>query len=1133
MVNSHSGKPLKSSALDTSQHNSHHTARSSKSQKGATAQSFRSSSYRSGSVKSRSSSSKSRSSISILRMKMAEIAEQEVELQAKLENEKLEHELQQKRTEIEQAKIQAKITAEKRKKDIILQAINEEQEETNLSPVLLRPPTKPPLSVKSQVTSNPGLQSLVLSQNENSHEIISPQLTNAIVNSITSAMNLSRLPPPEPFVFYGNPLEYADWKIAFDTLIDQRNGTTVEKLHYLKRYVSGAAKEAVDGYFLLQSPEAYNKAKQTLQDRFGDSLLIADRFRDKIDQWPKITSKDGVGLRKFSDFLNQCQAALASVPELSILNDSRENRKMAAKLPDWLHNQWVRTATKARQKDKGKYPSFADFCSFIAEEAEIACNAMLAKNPADANDKTSAKRDRKITLKTNTIETTLSDNNKSIVINAAQQKTSFCKFYSEPRRHLTTECHDLAKQPHEKKQEFVKMNSLCFSCLEKTSATHRSKTCTNKATCSKCTKAHPTSLHIEYPTSYSPDMPSGSKSNQAFKDKKHNDSQVSKADPKHEANEEKHVSHNLETPSVVKAASMTIPVWVSSANEPNKEMLVYALLDSQSSSSFVTTSVANATNASKTETMLNLATMTSSSSTIKCQKVTGLRVRGQDSKRIIKLPPAYAKDEIPAIKEHIPTRKSVNAWPHLRRVVAEMGADHDVNTPLGLLIGYDCPLAFRSSENVIGNDTEPFAMKTELGWVVMGNLNSRNQMNDRSICHKVVSKEIMSPHNETRNMVNFLVKKDTYSNIETDTKTEILQVMSTDFTDTKVTETGLSVEDQQFIQIMKENTHRDSQGYVAMPLPLKSTPSSPNTLPSAKHRLNLLLEKLAKEARKEVKRYGLVSTCMSSRAVHLQLLNDMSTDSFINALQSFIAIRGSVRQIRCDQGTNFVGAMSELTKELQKQLPNQSMNTEFVSNPPHTFHTGGVWERQIHTVRSFLKGLFCRHGGRFDSATLRTILFEVMAIVNSQPLGLITDEQVPHTPNLLLTIKSDVVLPPPGQFPEPDVYSRKHWKQFQYIANEFWKRWRTDYLSTLQQRQKWNKPTKDIKVGGIVVVNDSDAVRNDWKLAKVVQCNKSRDGLVRSARVLIANPDYRKGTNKRQHLDRPVTKTVFLVENKL
>lgn len=63
-----------------------------------------------------------------------------------------------------------------------------------------------------------------------------------------------------------------------------------------------------------------------------------------------------------------------------------------------------------------------------------------------------------------------------------------------------------------------------------------------------------------------------------------------------------------------------------------------------------------------------------------------------------------------------------------------------------------------------------------------------------------------------------------------------------------------------------------------------------------------------KEARKELKKYGLILTCMCSRANHIEMLDDLTTDAFINALRGFIAIRGNVRQLRCDQGTNFVGA---------------------------------------------------------------------------------------------------------------------------------------------------------------------------------------------------------------------------------
>ena len=71
-----------------------------------------------------------------------------------------------------------------------------------------------------------------------------------------------------------------------------------------------------------------------------------------------------------------------------------------------------------------------------------------------------------------------------------------------------------------------------------------------------------------------------------------------------------------------------------------------------------------------------------------------------------------------------------------------------------------------------------------------------------------------------------------------------------------------------------------------------------------------------REGRKTLKRYGLTFTCLASRAVHLETLNTLETDSFINALRRFINRRGKVRELRSDQGTNFVGARNVLTDAL-------------------------------------------------------------------------------------------------------------------------------------------------------------------------------------------------------------------------
>ena len=109
------------------------------------------------------------------------------------------------------------------------------------------------------------------------------------------------------------------------------------------------------------------------------------------------------------------------------------------------------------------------------------------------------------------------------------------------------------------------------------------------------------------------------------------------------------------------------------------------------------------------------------------------------------------------------------------------------------------------------------------------------------------------------------------------------------------------------------------------------------------------------------------------------MLEDMSTDAFINGLRCFIAIRGAVRQIQCDQGTNFVGAKNEFKAAL-KELDIQRLSTflsqkqcDFVMNAPHSSHAGGVWDHQIKTVRSVLNATLSLSKERLNDASLRTL----------------------------------------------------------------------------------------------------------------------------------------------------------------
>ncbi|XP_051813869.1 uncharacterized protein LOC127536725 [Acanthochromis polyacanthus] len=305
------------------------------------------------------------------------------------------------------------------------------------------------------------------------------------------------------------------------------------------------------------------------------------------------------------------------------------------------------------------------------------------------------------------------------------------------------------------------------------------------------------------------------------------------------------------------------------------------------------------------------------------------------------------------------------------------------------------------------------------------------------------------------------------------------------------------------------------------------------TLPFAYSGMDCFGPFCVREGRKEVKRYGLLFTCMCSRAIHIEVLDDLSTDCFLNALRCFIAIRGNVTQLHCDQGTNFIGARNEfLTQATQEKV--KELGISFIFNPPASSHMGGVWERQIRTIRNVLRSILDQSASRLDTSSLRTFMYEAMAIVNSRPLSVecINDPVGPEplTPNHILTMKSAIISSPPGEFVREDLYLQKRWKRVQYLANVFWTRWRKEYLLNLQQKSKWTKNRRNTRINDIVLLQEDSVPRNQWKLAKVVEVTPGADGRVRKVKLLISDSTRDKGARTKTVLERPIHKTILLLE---
>ena len=155
-------------------------------------------------------------------------------------------------------------------------------------------------------------------------------------------------------------------------------------------------------------------------------------------------------------------------------------------------------------------------------------------------------------------------------------------------------------------------------------------------------------------------------------------------------------------------------------------------------------------------------------------------------------------------------------------------------------------------------------------------------------------------------------------------------------------------------------------------------------------------------------------------------------------------------------------------------------------------------------------GLLLRtHGSSLNDEALSTLMIEVEAIVNSRPLAVEVEAAI--SPSNLLTMKSKVVMPPPGSFGTVDLYSKRRWRGIQHITNEFWSWWRKKFLTSLQIQSKWSKSRRKLTVSDIVLLKTEVDDRNHWPMARVISCEMDKNGMVWAVKLRVGKSKYCKG----------------------
>ena len=279
---------------------------------------------------------------------------------------------------------------------------------------------------------------------------------------------------------------------------------------------------------------------------------------------------------------------------------------------------------------------------------------------------------------------------------------------------------------------------------------------------------------------------------------------------------------------------------------------------------------------------------------------------------------------------------------------------------------------------------------------------------------------------------------------------------------------------------------------------------------------------------------------MASRTVHIEITCSLDSDSFKQALRRVITRRGNIKVFCSDNGTNFVECKNEL-KEAYKEMDNERIQSfmeslggdlvRWIRDPPAASHMDGVWERQIKSAHEILPSILSEHEKLLDEEYLVTLVAETEGILNLRPLTVETisdtTSDLSLAPSNILTIKSKVAMPPPGNFSNPDLYRRKKWHRVQHIANEFWSRWRKEYLQSLQARKKWQSGKINFSFGDIVLLLQYESVRNQWPMVKVIQVFKDSNGYVPSVMLRIGKT---RNSDEGDRIFESVSKIVLLIE---
>lgn len=255
------------------------------------------------------------------------------------------------------------------------------------------------------------------------------------------------------------------------------------------------------------------------------------------------------------------------------------------------------------------------------------------------------------------------------------------------------------------------------------------------------------------------------------------------------------------------------------------------------------------------------------------------------------------------------------------------------------------------------------------------------------------------------------------------------------------------------------------------------------------------------------KAYLAIYVCFVTKATHLEMVSDLTSDAFIASLRRVVARRGRIENLYCDNATNFVGANRELA-ELQRIFSDQQERLKMTTIcaeegitfhfiPPRSPHFGGLWEAAVKSAKYHLRRVVANAGLTYEE--LCTLTTQIEALLNSRPLTAMSADP------------SDLEVLTPGHFligeplkslaepiiEESNLSKLSRWQRLMALRQHFWTRWSKEYLVNLQQRKKWTTSEANVEIGTLVLIKDDNLPPQKWAMARVLEIHPGSDGEVR------------------------------------